>query len=96
MTDILNALGALRRPKLLLQAARLGLKDYDRGRILKRAAVQAGASPKAAINSLMVVEENLELARQSGDASYVPSRHVDVLVAILAEVKSLVTAPRAV
>lgn len=97
MTDALTWIKELRRPRLLVEAANIGLPDYDRTRVLKKfAATQVEASPSAALTSLIPVEETLEDARRSGDASYVPSRHVEVLIAILAEMRAVVWTPRAV
>lgn len=78
----------LRRPRLLIKAALLGLRDYNRNRVLKRL-ISAPAAPRpgAAVTTLVCVEERLEAARRSGDASYTPSRHVEVLIALLAELR---------
>lgn len=88
MTDLLSFLETLRRPKLLMRAARIGLSEYNRTRVLKRIAPNAAdAAPAHVLRTLIPVEEALEEARQSGDASYVPSRHVEVLIALLAELR---------
>jgi len=97
MTDALDWINSLRRPRLLVEAARIGVPDYSRARVLKKfAAAQMEASPAAALSTLIPVEETLETARRSGDASYVPSRHVEVLIAILAEMRAIVWQPRAI
>ena len=86
MSDITSILNAMHRPKLLLQAARFGLRDYNRERVLKRLTKSSAApSPNRALNALIPVEANLEDARRSGDATYNVSRHVEVLIALLAE-----------
>lgn len=36
MNDVTTLLNALRRPRLLIRAARFGLNDYNRNRDLKR------------------------------------------------------------
>ena len=36
MTDLISLVHALRRPSLLIRAARFGLADYNRNRALKR------------------------------------------------------------
>jgi hypothetical protein len=90
MTDLIQLVHALRRPSLLLRAARHGLQDYNRDRALKRLTrSQPVPSPKRAVSSLLSVEATLEEARQSGDASYNVSRHVDVMIALIAETRLL-------
>lgn len=88
MTDLLSFLHTLRRPQLLMRAARIGLSEYNRTRVLKRIAPSAAdAAPASVLRTLIPVEEALEEARRSGDASYVPSRHVEVLIALLSELR---------
>ena len=95
MSDVISIMGAMRRPKLLLQAARHGLQDYNRDRVLKRLTKSSAApSPRSAMNTLIPVEANLEDARRAGDATYSVSRHVEVLIALLAEMR-LITTPKA-
>ena len=80
-------------PACLIRAARHGLQDYNRDRALKRLTAQpAGAGPETRRQLLMSVEATLEEARQSGDASYNVSRHVDVLIALIAEARLLAPA----
>ena len=93
MSDITSILNAMHRPKLLLQAARFGLRDYNRERVLKRLTKSGAApSPNSALNTLIPVEANLEDARRAGDATYSVSRHVEVLIAVLAEMRLLTNA----
>lgn len=90
MNDLAVIVQGLRRPRLLVQAARHGLGDYKRSRVLQRL-VRLGGSPgpQRAVNALLPVEAHLEQARKSGDASYNPARHVEVLIALLGEVRLL-------
>lgn len=93
MTDALTLLATLRRPRLLIRAARLGLADYNRERDLKRVMRTPAAPPtKAAVDKLMAVEAELEINRCEGGASYSVARHVEVLIALMAEARLL---PRA-
>ncbi len=86
MTDSVTLVQSLRRPKLLVRAALLGRANYNRNRVLKRLIRGLTTpSPQRAIMSLLPVEANLEAARCTGDASYRASRHVEVLIALLAE-----------
>ena len=80
---------ALRRPKILIRAARAGVVDYRRERDLKRLLRQRGAAPQQAIGSLLDEEGRLEATRTAGEATYNLQRHVAVLTAILAEARLL-------
>ncbi|KMW56851.1 hypothetical protein AIOL_001808 [Candidatus Rhodobacter oscarellae] len=95
MPELMELLQNMRRPGLLLQAAKLGMKDYNRERTLKRLALPtAEQNATNAVHALMSTEDTMEHARRAGDASYTPSRHVEVLVALLAEIRRL-AAPQA-
>ena len=90
MTDRIAILDSLRRPSLLVRAARAGLPDYDRNRALPRLFCAAGApAPDAAIDTLLEEETELEQTRRTGSASYSISRHVDVMIALMAEARLL-------
>lgn len=90
MTDLFSVLNALRRPKLLIRAARCGVADYRRERDLKRILRQSRASaPVQALGSLLAEETRLEANREAGEATYSIQRHVAVLTAILAEARLL-------
>lgn len=84
MTDFLKLTANLRRPKLLIRAARLGLCDYRRERDLRRL---LGQSPSAdrAVAQLVSAEEELEQDRRAGLAAYSVSRHIEVLIALISE-----------
>jgi hypothetical protein len=84
MTDCRTLLATLRRPRILMRAARFGLGDYRRDRDLRRYVDRAG-SPEETVTSLMTVEAGLEATRVAGDAAYSVARHIEVLIAILAE-----------
>ena len=84
MTDFRTRLADLRRPSLLMRAARFGLSDYRRERDLKRL-VDLPASPEATVCQLLSEENRLEEIRQRGDAGYSITRHIEVLIALLAE-----------
>lgn len=88
MSDFRNLLANLRRPRLLMRAARFGLGDYRRERDLKRL-VKGQSSPDQTVPHLIEVEEALEATRVAGDASYSVARHIDVLIALLAEAQLL-------
>jgi Family of unknown function (DUF6477) len=88
MTDCRTMLATLRRPRLLMRAARFGLADYRRERDLRRC-VGGAASPEDTVTSLMTVEARLEATRITGDAAYSVARHIEVLIALLAEAQFL-------
>lgn len=97
MKDIMQVLGALRRPRLLIRAARFGTADYNRNRDLKRLIREPTLpTPVRAVNSLMAEEARLEETRTAGDVSYSVSRHVEVLIALMAEARLLPTIPRSI
>ena len=88
MSDFRTILASLRRPRLLMHAARFGLGDYRRERDLRRL-VSCGASPEETVPSLLSVEQALETTRLAGDVSYSVARHIEVLIALLAEARLL-------
>ncbi|GHC44307.1 DUF6477 family protein [Neogemmobacter tilapiae] len=90
MTDLHKILETLRRPGLLMRAARFGLPDYRRDRDLRRLLPgQANTSPEKLVPRLLSEEEILEQSRQSGDLSYSISRHIEVLIALISEARLL-------
>jgi Family of unknown function (DUF6477) len=88
MTDCRTMLASLRRPRLLMRAARFGLGEYRRERDLRRY-VAGVESPEDTVTSLMTVEARLEATRIAGDAAYSVARHIEVLIALLAEAQLL-------
>lgn len=90
MTDLITLLKQTTRPRLLIRAARFGAEDYSRDRDLKRLLDQgARLSPARALRALVQLEAVIEDARNLGDASYRAARHVEVLIAIMAEARML-------
>lgn len=94
MQDITTMLHQLRRPRLLLRAARLGATEYRRDAHL-RPLLKCASLPVsgAALLSLMEIEHDLDTARRAGDAGYSPMRHVSVLIAMMGEAR-LIRAPQ--
>ncbi len=90
MTDFAATLTELRRPKILIRAARAGVPDYRRDRDLKRLVRDPkGTTPKHPMLPLLAEEHRLESNRTNGGATYNIQRHVAVLTAILAEARLL-------
>jgi Family of unknown function (DUF6477) len=90
MTDFADVLRALHRPKILVRAARAGVREYQRDRDLKRV-MNTGTEPSRAqaMRTLLAEEDRLEVSRTSGGANYSIQRHVAVLTALLAEARVL-------
>jgi len=88
MTDFRTLIADLRRPRLLIGAARHGLADYRRERDLRRL-IDGAAPPERSLPRLLWEEERLEATRRSGDATYCVARHIEFLVALMAEVRLL-------
>ncbi|MBM9595538.1 DUF6477 family protein [Roseitranquillus sediminis] len=90
MTNLTGALNTLRRPRLLIRAARFGLRDYNRERDLKRLMkAETLPAPTRAISSLIAEEARIEETRRARDAAYSPARHVELLIALIAEARLL-------
>lgn len=89
MSDLANLLSAVRRPKILVRAARAGVTDYRRERDLRRLLPGQKTASRQAIGSLLAEEDRLETTRKSGGATYNIQRHVAVLTAIIAEARLL-------
>ena len=90
MQDPISMLSGLRRPRLMMRAARIGAEAYRREAHLPRI-LGYGAMPRhaAALIKLIPMEAELEARRQSGDAGYNIVRHLDVLIAMVAEARIL-------
>ncbi|WP_417248938.1 DUF6477 family protein [Celeribacter sp.] len=90
MTDTTTRLKALRRPRLLIRAARCGVGDYIRARDLKRVLRRTELpTPSRAVSALLDAEAGMEEARRAGDQGYNPQRHVDILIALMGEARLL-------
>lgn len=75
-----------RRPRLLLTAARHGLSLYRRERDLPRL-LTLGESRMPPLDALYAAEARYEANRRSNAASYSFARHIEVLIALLAELR---------
>ena len=88
--DLMTMLSTLRRPRLLIRAARFGAQDYNRDRHLQRL-LGYGALPRpaAALMRLMEMERCLDDQRRQEDAGYSLTRHLDLLIAMMGEAQLL-------
>jgi hypothetical protein len=90
MNDPIARLTSVRRPRILVRAARAGVTDYRRDRDLKRFMRNPKAvSSDAVFGTLLAEEARLEDVRTRGDATYSAQRHVAVLTALIAEARHL-------
>jgi hypothetical protein len=90
MQDVQSMMDRLKRPKLLIRAARMGAEDYKRETHLPRV-LGYGQLPKAAdaLMRLMQREAALNDQRKTQDASYSLPCHLDVLIAMVGESRIL-------
>ncbi|MBB95782.1 MAG: hypothetical protein CML68_14470 [Rhodobacteraceae bacterium] len=97
MQDLLSMVTALRRPRLLVRAARCGAADYRRDRHLQRL-LGYGTLPRPApaLMKLMDLEGDLDHQRRTGDTAYSLVRHIDVLIAVMGEAQLIRSAQAAV
>ncbi|MBC7132641.1 MAG: hypothetical protein H5U16_05990 [Roseovarius sp.] len=94
MHDIQTRLGQLRRPPLMVRAARIGAAGYDRDRDLARLlGVGVAPPPIVALRHLLSIEAEAEHARRARAAGYRAARHVEILIAIMGEAPCLAPAP---
>lgn len=78
----------LMRPKTLIKACRFALSDYNRNRdlpVLLRS--QSLSNAQVIIDKLIALEGKLENARLTCKSNYSISRHIQVLTALIYEVK---------
>ncbi|EBA17765.1 hypothetical protein RSK20926_18542 [Roseobacter sp. SK209-2-6] len=86
MLDAKTRLMQLNRPKLLVRTARLGVANYNRSRDLKR--ILGGnqlCGPRQALTRLLDLEAEFDHRRRTRDAGYILTRHIEVLIALVAE-----------
>jgi hypothetical protein len=90
MQNGLTAFNRLRRPPLLIRAARIGMAGYDRPTHLARH-LGDGPLPRAgdALAPLIEIEAALEADRKGRAAHYQAARHMDVLIAMIGEVRCM-------
>ena len=90
MLDLLSTLNTLRRPSLLIRAARFGLSDYRRSTHLPRV-LGIGSLPRSgeALMLLIDMESAIEASRKKRAAEYSAARHVNILIAMMDEARIL-------
>lgn len=88
MRETFAILETIRRPRLLMQAARHGLAAYRRKHDLQRL-IGGETTPMQAVEKLIDAEGRIEQTRLSGEADYSASRHIELLAALIAEASRL-------
>lgn len=90
MPEIQDLLRPVKRPGLLVRAARHALTEYDRDRHLRRILrAEETPPPAAAASQLFEIEQTYEDRRRAADAGYSVQRHIEVLCALMAEARLL-------
>lgn len=95
MADPLTHIETLRRPRLLIRAARHGLANYSRDRTLARLLTTPQKTSDGVLTDLMRTEAEIEATRTSGDVAYSVSRHLEVLIALMSEARLMLSRNRA-
>lgn len=94
MSDLRQILSELRRPRLLMRAARCGQPDYVRARDLRRLLRRHDTpAPAEALVALIGIEAGIEEERQAGGAGYNALRHIEVMIALMAEARTVLAGP---
>lgn len=90
MLDISARIAQLRRPRILINAARFGLDDYVRDQHLRRILrTDSIPRPAPAVMQLLDIEGMMNTARIEKQATYSVACHVDVMIALMAEAQIL-------
>lgn len=87
MHDLNTRVESLRRPSLLIRAARAGMVDYNRNRDLRRLMQDQVPTPEVAVRRLLAAEAAVESRRLAGDLGYSLTRHVSLMIALLGELR---------
>lgn len=96
MQDIMTRLEHLKRPPLLIRAARLCAESYNReGQLARLLGYGQTAEGRALVLRLLDLENDLDARRRADDAGYSVFRHIDVLAALMAEARALRRGPDA-
>lgn len=86
MQKYIVRLSKLRRPRLLMRAARIGAQEFQRQSQLPRILRNKNLTDEEqVVSELIDIECEIEERRVSGNLDYSISQHVDILTALLAE-----------
>lgn len=88
MHHLLDKLNGINRPRLLIQAARIGAATYRRELHLRRL---FGPAPiphsSESLSRLLEMETSMNRRRKLCDAGYSAADHVDLLIALMGEAR---------
>lgn len=88
--SLIEDINSLRRPRVLVRAARFSMLEYRRDKVLKRVLKRDTVpGPMAALALLLHRESELETMRQEGDAGYSVAKHIDVLSGLMGEISCM-------
>lgn len=97
MREISNSLLHLKRPNILVRAARVALNNFQRDATLTRIFGYVPAGPSQdLISDLIEREGQINTQRKSGDVTYNIARHITVLTALISEANSYLSDQRSV
>lgn len=83
-----SQLESLKRPKILVRAAKIGLKTYRRTQDLSRfLGYKTLPQEGQALDQITALEADMERCRKDGDASYSIKRHIALLTALIDELR---------
>ncbi len=90
MQNIFQTLESLRRPKLLIQAARIGAAEYQ-GKARLAKLIDAGDLMRggSALSRLLDMEQDVNDLRKQHATSYSVAYHVELLTAVMGEARLL-------
>lgn len=90
MTKAIATLSNIKRPKLIIRAARSGTSQYQRSRFIKQyPSLSPKHSSETFLNRLLIEENEINQSRHNDDPAYNVRKHIAVLTAILAEANSI-------
>lgn len=93
MQDIMNRVARLNRPRLLVRTAKAAAMEYQRDRHLTRLLPGKKMSRHSeAILLLLELERDFDDRRRANGAGYSLADHLDVMIALVAEVRLFTTA----
>lgn len=85
MSDLVSTLSTLKRPRILVGAARKGVGFYRRERDLEPLLKSLRSPADADSEQLLAAEAQLEQTRSNGGSGYSLTNHIAVLTALIAE-----------
>lgn len=92
MSKLHSQIARLTRPRLLIRAARIGLADYRRTRML-RSLLTGTRTAEEVVARLLEHEARAEAQRRASEAGYGVAHHVEILIALMAEARHLPRGP---